>query len=299
MRTTISTAFVFTFVSFFFNTISGQCTSGVEESDIITIWNSSASRCELTITFPSLDALNAFVATGEDCSTEGSTSTCLQFGNLNSYFFFSRDDNALTLTFTGGASDQSMCETSFRGEVQSQVVCPCEEEITWYLDSDGDGVGGSQSMMDCTQPSGYVASTGDCNDNDEDVQSYGSAPFVVNGVCFSTLAGAQTAAGNTGVIYLENNSTNDPTTSISQDIILVVPQGLSISFSNDVTCYGTIANVGSIGVPNLTIEQGGKYLGCGTLNGNLINNGTIDICGEIPFNEENAELLLNITKDKN
>jgi RHS repeat-associated protein len=38
---------------------------------------------------------------------------------------------------------------------------------TWYADNDNDGFGDdSISLVQCTQPSGYVAQAGDCNDND-------------------------------------------------------------------------------------------------------------------------------------
>ena len=47
-----------------------------------------------------------------------------------------------------------------------------QRDETWYYDSDGDGVGGSQRQTSCGSPgSGLVTSSGDCNDNDASVQS--------------------------------------------------------------------------------------------------------------------------------
>ena len=47
-----------------------------------------------------------------------------------------------------------------------------QRDETWYYDSDGDGVGGSQRQTSCGSPgSGWVTSSGDCNDNDASVQS--------------------------------------------------------------------------------------------------------------------------------
>jgi len=39
----------------------------------------------------------------------------------------------------------------------------------WYLDSDGDGYGGSSRLLACTNPAGYVSQPGDCDDSRSDV----------------------------------------------------------------------------------------------------------------------------------
>lgn len=41
---------------------------------------------------------------------------------------------------------------------------------TYYRDQDGDGYGSSTSIMACTAPSGYVSSTGDCNDTNANIR---------------------------------------------------------------------------------------------------------------------------------
>jgi hypothetical protein len=59
----------------------------------------------------------------------------------------------------------------------------------WYQDSDGDGEGGDIAMTNCTQPAGFVVSTGDCNDNNDTI--YTTAPELCDGlpnVCGTTLA---------------------------------------------------------------------------------------------------------------
>ena len=49
-------------------------------------------------------------------------------------------------------------------------------QLTWYQDSDADGVGSSVTQQACVQPTGYVSGTGDCNDSNNVV--YTGAPEI-------------------------------------------------------------------------------------------------------------------------
>jgi hypothetical protein len=51
---------------------------------------------------------------------------------------------------------------------------------TWYADVDGDGWGSSATTEACTQPSGFAAQDGDCNDNDSAVSP--GATEICNGI---------------------------------------------------------------------------------------------------------------------
>jgi PKD repeat protein len=64
---------------------------------------------------------------------------------------------AVSLTVSNGTSSDQIIFQSII------VVLP---NFSWYLDADGDGYGVSElSLLDCTQPIGYVLLNGDCNDN--------------------------------------------------------------------------------------------------------------------------------------
>lgn len=53
--------------------------------------------------------------------------------------------------------------------------------VTWYADSDGDGVGGELDFEACTPPAGYVALGGDCDDADP-VRFPGAVDVADNGI---------------------------------------------------------------------------------------------------------------------
>jgi uncharacterized protein (TIGR02145 family) len=54
-----------------------------------------------------------------------------------------------------------------------------------------------------------------------------------------------------------------------------IPNGVTVTLSNDMTVSGIIENNGIINGAMLTIEAGGGYGGTGTFNGSMVNNGTV------------------------
>lgn len=73
-------------------------------------------------------------------------------------------------------------------ELCNDVDDDCDGEVDntaadgtpWYLDNDGDGAGGLESIEACSQPDGYTAESGDCNDSDAAI--FPSADEICDGV---------------------------------------------------------------------------------------------------------------------
>lgn len=63
---------------------------------------------------------------------------------------------------SGAGGGQTTSTTTSAGGAGGAGPCT---PTTWYQDADGDGYGTPMStLVTCTQPAGYVAETGDCND---------------------------------------------------------------------------------------------------------------------------------------
>ena len=72
---------------------------------------------------------------------------------------------------------------------------------TYYFDSDGDGFGGNVSTQACSAPSGYVANSNDCNDNNASINP--NATEICDGL--DNNCNNQTDEGVTNTYYLDSD----------------------------------------------------------------------------------------------
>jgi PKD repeat protein len=97
-----------------------------------------------------------------------STST-LQNPQVN---YYTPGDYTVTLLATNSGTSNEIVQTN---------LIHVDATATWYLDADNDGYGNAAiSISNCVQPNGYVAQSGDCNDNANAVNP--SATEVCNGI---------------------------------------------------------------------------------------------------------------------
>ena len=95
----------------------------------------------------------------------GTNSITLDAGTGFSSYAWSNGSTTQT-TSVNAAGNYSVKVTDVNGCVStSQATITAAKQFTYYADTDGDTYGNpSASVMDCTQPSGYVIDNTDCND---------------------------------------------------------------------------------------------------------------------------------------
>ena len=162
--------------------------------------------------------------------------------------------------------------------------------VLWYLDLDGDGEGDPNAyIVSCTPPVGYVATDGDCNDNDSSI--YENAPELCDGQinnCLSTtLATDETDDDSDGYVEcsFDTNGWDGDSNVVGgndcddNDIAVYMPQTWYVDGDTD-----------SFGDPNNTIiacnQPSGAILQAGDCNdANASINPTIsEICDGIDQN---------------
>ncbi|WP_187658405.1 GEVED domain-containing protein, partial [Flavobacterium macrobrachii] len=92
--------------------------------------------------------------------------------------------NSATTATTALASTETFSVTATNGTctTTAQTTVNVVPNQTWYQDTDGDGYGKTDvTLTDCTQPSGYAALSGDCNDNNPAVNP-GATEVCWNGI---------------------------------------------------------------------------------------------------------------------
>jgi hypothetical protein len=162
----------------------------------------------------------------------------------------------------------------FSPTMNNTVVISVSANQTWYQDTDGDGYGKTDvTLVNCTQPVGYVLLSGDCNDNnpavnpgatevcwngiDDDcdgLQSEGCSPVVVNMATannttlplFAIAVSAQpySYAGSTTRTYrftITNNQTGVSQEVLSPTRFVTIPQNMrNYNISYTVTAAAVI-----------------------------------------------------------
>ena len=110
---------------------------------------------------------------------------------------------------------------------------------TWYQDIDGDGFGNaSASQVVCAQPTGYVANSVDCNDNDASVNAVPNQPIITAQNATSFCAGNSVvlvSSAQSGNLWSNNAQTQNVTVTSSGVYSVTVANSCGSATSNAIT----------------------------------------------------------------
>ena len=118
----------------------------------------------------------SWCASGRDCLVVISLGAVLESQNNPESTDVTVDSDGDGVSImSGDCDDENPNIHPYTEELCNQIDDNCDglidnnayDATTWYVDNDGDGFGdGSSSQTSCSQPSGYVADSSDCNDED-------------------------------------------------------------------------------------------------------------------------------------
>ncbi len=172
----------------------GDDSTGVESCSSPAGFTATAGDCDDGDASISPDATETCNGVDDDCdgSTDGTDAADVGIWYTDADGDGYGDLSSATIACTapsGTVSDASDCDdgdatvSPAGSEVCNSTDDDCDGVVddgasdasTWYYDADGDGEGGSDLTADaCTQPSGYVTSSSDCDDLDASSHSGGT-----------------------------------------------------------------------------------------------------------------------------